>query len=81
MEDQIGTVLHWSQKETKQAKSKDEVIRRNLDRIRVSATTSRPSNPSRHNQVSLIKNKQKNYPHVGVTVISIIPQVLNVQFR
>ena len=27
------------------------------------------------------KQKQKNYPHVGVTVISIIPQVLNVQFR
>ena len=31
MEDQMGTVLHWSnQKEPKQAKSKDEVIRRNL---------------------------------------------------
>ena len=33
MEDQIGTVLHWShQKEAKQAKSKDGVIRWNLDR-------------------------------------------------
>ena len=36
MEDQIGTVLHWShQKEPKQAKRKDEVIRRNLDRIHI----------------------------------------------
>ena len=38
MEDQIGTVLHWShQMEPGQAKSKDEVIRRNLDRIYISA--------------------------------------------
>ena len=37
MEDQIGTVLHWShQKEPKQGKSEDEVIRRNLDRIKIS---------------------------------------------
>ena len=36
MEDQIGTVLHWShQKEPRQAKSKDEVIRRNMDRIQL----------------------------------------------
>ena len=59
MEDQIGTVLYWShQKEHRQAKSKDEVIRRNLDRIWVSSTTP-PLNPSRHSQVSLMqKNKQ-----------------------
>ena len=43
MEDQIGTVLHWShQKEPKQAKSKDGVIRRNLDMIWVSAATPIP---------------------------------------
>ena len=60
MEDQIGTVLHWSDhKEPKQAKSKDEVMRRNLDRIRISAATPLPSNPSRHNQVSLIQKKLK----------------------
>ena len=64
MEDQIGTVLHWSnQKEPKQAKSKDEVIRRNLDMIHISAATPLPSNPSRHNQVSLIqKINNKNKP-------------------
>ena len=69
MEDQIGTVLHWSnQKEPKQAKIKYDVIRRNLDRIRISAATSLPSNPSRHSQVSLIqkteeiKNKIKKNP-------------------
>ena len=56
MEDQIGTVLHWNnQKEPKQAKSKDEVIRRNLDRIRISAATPLPSNISKHSQVSLIQ--------------------------
>ena len=56
MEDQIGTVLHWShQKEPKQTKSKDGVIRSNLDRIRVSAVTPLPPNPSRCNQVSLIQ--------------------------
>ena len=58
MEDQIGTVLNWShQKETKRAKCKDEVIRRILDRIHISAATPLPSNPSRHSQVSLIKKK------------------------
>ena len=59
MEDQIGTVLYWShQKEPEQAKSKDEVIRRNLDRIGISAATPPPSNPHRNSQVSLIqKNK------------------------
>ena len=60
MENQIGAVLHWShQKEPEQAKSKDEVIRRNLDRIRISADTPLPSNLSRHSQVSLI---QKIHP-------------------
>ena len=55
MEDQIGTVLYWSnQKEPKQAKIKDEVIRRNLDRICISAAIPLPSNPSRHSQVSHI---------------------------
>ena len=40
MEDQIGMVLHWSnQKEPKEGKSKDEVIRRNLERIHISAAT------------------------------------------
>ena len=59
MEDQIGTVLHCSnEKEHKQAKRKDEVIRRNLDRIHISAATPLPPNPSRHSQVSLI---QKNF--------------------
>ena len=64
MEDQIGTVLHWSnQKEPEQAKSKDEVIRRNLDRTHISAATPLPSNPSRYNQVSLIqKIKNKKNP-------------------
>ena len=43
MEDQIGTALHWShQKEHKQAKSKDEVIRRNLNRIHISAAALYP---------------------------------------
>ena len=56
MEDQIGTDLHWSnQKEPEQAKRKDEVIRRNLDRIRISAATPPHSNTSRHSQVSLIQ--------------------------
>ena len=55
MEDQIGTVLHWSnQKEPKQAKSRDEVIRRNLNRIHISAATPLPSNPSSNNQVRVI---------------------------
>ena len=60
MEDQIGTVLHWShQKEPEQAKSKDEVIRRNQDRIRISAVTSLLSNPSTHSQVNLFQTKKK----------------------
>ena len=58
MEDQIGTAPHWrNQKEPKQEKSKDEVIRRNLDRIRISAATPLPSNPFRH---SLVKPYSKN---------------------
>ena len=58
MEDQIGTVLHCcNQKEHKQAKSKDEVIRRNLDGIHISAATPLPSNPSRNSQVSLFQKK------------------------
>ena len=63
MEDKIGTVLHWSnEKEPKQEKNKDEVIRRDLDRIHISAATPLPSNPSRYSQVSLIEkiNKLKN---------------------
>ena len=60
MEDQIGTILHWShQQDPEQAKSKDEVIRRNLDRIHISAATPLPSNPSRHSQVNMITNKKK----------------------
>ena len=60
MEDQIATVLHWSnQKEPEQVKSKDEGIRRNLNMIHISAAATLPSNPSRHSQVSLIK-KNKN---------------------
>ena len=57
MEHQIGTALHWSnQKEPEQTKRKDEVIRRNLDRIHISAATPLPSDyPSRHSQVSLIQ--------------------------
>ena len=59
MEDQIGTVLYCShQKEPKQAKSKDEVIRRNLDRIHISAATPLPTNLSRHSQVSHIQFKK-----------------------
>ena len=62
MEDQIGTVLHWSrEKEPEQAKSKDEVIWRNLDRIRISAATPLPSNPSRNSQVSLTQKKKKKF--------------------
>ena len=54
MEDEIGTVQHWSnQKEPEQAKSKDEVIRRNLDRIHISAATPLPSNPTRHHYTIL----------------------------
>ena len=64
MEDQIGTVLHRSnQKEPKQAKSNNEVISKNLDRIHISVATPLPSPPSRHSQVSLfpkIKNEKKN---------------------
>ena len=60
MEVQIGIVLHWSnQKEPEQAKSKDEVIRMNLDRIHNSAATPLPSNPSRHSQVNLLQIKWK----------------------
>ena len=59
MKDQIGTVLHWShQKEPEQAKTKDDIIRRNLDRIRISAATPLPSNPTRHNQVSIVQKTQ-----------------------
>ena len=66
----VGTVPHWShQKEPKQAKRKDEVIRRNLERIHISAAALLPSNPPRHSQASLIpkkkttkNNKQKKEP-------------------
>ena len=44
MENQIGTVLYWShQKEPKQTKGKDEVIRRNQDRNHISAAAPLPS--------------------------------------
>ena len=42
-----------NKKEPEEVKSKDRVIRKNLDRIRVSAATAQPSNPSRRSQVSL----------------------------
>ena len=59
MEDQIEIVLHWSnQKERKQAKIKDKVIRSNLDRIHISAATPLPSNPSRHSKVNPIQKKK-----------------------
>ena len=61
MEDQIGTVLHWShQKEPKQPKRKDEVIRRNPHRIHISAATPLASNPCRHSQVSLIQEEKNS---------------------
>ena len=61
MEDQTGTVLQWSnQKEPKKAKSKDEVTRKNLDRIRISGATPLPSNALMHSQVSIIKNNNNN---------------------
>jgi len=40
-------------REPEEVKSKDGVIRRNLDRIRVSAVTPQPSKSSRCSQVSL----------------------------
>ena len=49
-----------TKKEPKEVKRKDWVIRRNLDRIRVSAAPPLPSNPSRHSQVSLAENVWKN---------------------
>ena len=75
MEDQTGTVLHWSnQKEPKQAKSKDEVIKRNLDRIHISAAAPLPSNSSRHSQVSLIqKKKKKRITHIKNIYIFWLP--------
>ena len=58
LEDQMCTVLHWShQKEPKQAKIKDEVIRRKLAMILILPATPLPSNPPRLSQVSLIKKK------------------------
>ena len=60
MEDQIGTVPHWSYpKEPEQAKSKDAVIKRNLDRIWVSAAATLPSNSSRCSKVSLLQKNSK----------------------
>ena len=60
MKDQIGTILHWSEhKKPKQAKRKDEVIRKNLYMTHISAATLPPSNPSRHSLVSLIQKNQK----------------------
>ena len=75
MKDQIDTVLHWSnQKEHEQAKRKDKVIRRNLDRIRISAATPLPSNPSRYSQVSFIQKqtnktkKKKKYIYIYIYI-------------
>jgi len=49
--------IKWkTKKEPKEVKSNDGVIRRNLDRIRISAATPLPSNPSRYSQVSLTEN-------------------------
>ena len=60
MEDQIGTVLHWSIRRSPKKQKAKMVIRRNPDRIRISAATPLPSNPSRHSQVNLkFKNKKK----------------------
>jgi len=42
-----------TKKERDEVESKDGVIRRNLDRIRVSAATPLPSNPSRCSPVNL----------------------------
>ena len=78
MEDQIGTVLHWSnQKEPEQAKSKDKVIRRNLDRICSSAATPRPSNPSRRSQVSLIQKKSENPDSKNIYIFWLSDHVSN----
>ena len=47
-------VMKWkTKKEPEEVKSKDGVIRRNLDRILVSATTPQPSNLSRCSQESI----------------------------
>ena len=47
-------IMNWNtKKEPKEVKSKDGVIRRNQDRIWVSAATPQPSNPSRRSQMSL----------------------------
>ena len=57
MEDQIGMVLHWSnQKEPEEGKSKDEVIRRNLERIHISAATPPPSGTAKW--ALFLKNKK-----------------------
>ena len=68
MEGQIGRVLHWSnQKEPEQAKSKDEVIRRNLDRIHISTVIPVPSNPSQAQPSELhSKNKKPHGSRSGV---------------
>jgi len=56
MEDQRGKALHWSnQKETTQAKSKDEVIGTNLCWICISVAPPLPSNPGRDRQVSVFQ--------------------------
>ena len=46
-------INHKTKKEPKAVKSTDGVIRRNLDRIWVSAATPQPSNPSRRSKMSL----------------------------
>ena len=49
----IVTMKWKTKKEPEEVKSKDGVIRKNLDRIQVSAATPLPSNPSRRSQVGL----------------------------
>ena len=61
MEDQIGTVLYLVIRRNPIKKKSKEVIRRNLDRIHISAATPLPSTPFRHRQVSLIQKKQIEY--------------------
>jgi len=75
-----------TKKEPEEVKSKDGVIRRNLDRIRVSAATPQSSNTSRRSQVSLTEkfspadvqhkcldaphNSKSFLPHGGVVLLS-----------
>ena len=60
MKDQIGTVLHWrNQKEPKLAKIKDEVVKRNLDRIHMLLLDPQ-THPGTAKWALFKKNKKKN---------------------